>query len=501
MPEPLVPDLIQAVLGYRTWAIDADGWLLPFSLAAIAGPWRPGVNHATCHYAQWRGTAGGPDPAPPHAAPDPRCMCGLYALLDPRDRRLPRDDATLALGAVGAWGDIDVHRSGFRAQYATVLALAVPRRAAPHLRRRHERAAERYGVDLVAPDLLEAFGRRHAAPVPLSLLPPGARTPARSPRGARAGSAPVVPAVSTMPRPGTSPLRGVRAEEHLWVEMPDLRCGITRALATHLGPGPVDLTLPAVGTHHRTSDALAHVTGDTGETLRVWPPLSATVVEVNPALADDPGLLLRDPEGAGWLARLSPTDWTAEADGIAWGPAGEREYRTVLAEPDPWRELRATTLRVHSAQEVLAELRRRRAAPRFSDAAAVHEQLVVPLGTALARAPGTARALAGLRRRVHFRLHEPVTGFTLDARGPVAIVDGTGTEPADATATPAEVTLFLSAVDTERLLNGRLDIARAVRSGTIRADLETGPTLAVLSVLRRLADLPSSSGGTAAPPP
>ncbi len=512
MPEPLVPDLIQAVLGYRTWAIDAEGWLLPFSLAAIAGPWRPGINHATCHYAKWRGTVGGPDPAPPHEAPDPRCMCGLYALLDPRDRRLPRDDATVALGAVGAWGEIDVHRSGFRAQYATVLALAVPPRAASHLRRRHERAAERYGVDLVAPDLLEAFGRRHAAPVPPSLLPAAARPPAlprRRKGGRRTGAHSAAPGSSSPatllgPAPAygaTDVIRGLRPEEHLWFEVPEFRCGITGALADHLGPGPVDLTLPAVGTHHRTSDALAHLTGSAGETLRVWPPLSATVVEVNPALADDPGLLLRDPEGAGWLARLEPTDWTAEAGGIEWGPAADRAYRTALAEPDPWRELRATTLRVQSAQEVLAELRRRRALPRFPDAAAVHEQLVAPLAAALDREPATARALARLGRRVRFRLHEPSTGFTLDASGPMAFVGPDGAGPADAAPEPADVTFSLSAITAEQLLTGRLDVARAVRSGTIRADLETTPTLAVLSILRRLPDLPVRPGGHGPSPP
>lgn len=509
MPEPLVPDLIQAVLGYRTWAIDADGWLLPFSLAAVAGPWRPGINHATCHYAKWRGTVDGPEPAPPHPAPDPRCMCGLYALLDPRDRRLPRDDATLALGAVGAWGEIDVHRSGFRAEYATVLALAVPRHASPLMRRRHERAAERYGVDLVAPDLLEAFGRRHAAPVPPSLLPAAARPPAlpRTRKGNRTSARPSAAAALSaagglVSTPGAAgAVRGLRPEEHLWFEVPDFRCGITSALADHLGPGPIDLTLPAAGTHHRTSDALAHLTGSTGETLRVWPPLSATVVEVNPALADDPGLLLRDAEGAGWLARLAPTDWAADAGGLEWGPAADRAYRTALAEPDPWRELRATTLKVQSAQEVLAELRRRRALPRFPDAAAVHDRLVAPLMAALDREPAAARALARLGRRVRFRLHEPSAGFTVDARGATAFVTPRGAELADLAPEPADVTFCLSAVTAEQLFAGRLDIARAVRSGTIRADLEIAPTLAVLSVLRRLPELRTKPGGHGASPP
>lgn len=468
MSESLVPDLIEAVLGYRTWAIDADGWLMPFSLATISGPWRPGVNHARCHYAKWQRGASGPEPAPPHPAPHARCMCGLYALLDPRDQRLPWNDATLAVGAVGAWGELELHRAGFRAEYATVLALAVPRRTAPHLLARHEKAAARYGVELVAPDLLEAFGRRHAAPVPASLLP--SRRPEVPNRRAAA------------PRPAANPpapVRGLRPEEHVWFDVPEFRCGITGALAGQLGPGPIDLTLPAEGTRHRTSDALAHVTPVDGETLRIWPPLGGTVLEVNPALADDPGLLLRDPEGAGWLARLDPSDWNGEAGGIEWGAQAARAYRVVLQEPDPWSQLRATTLRVHSAEAVLAELRRRRALPRFADAAAVHEGLVEPLAVALGAAPSAARALARLRLRVGFLVSDPSTAFTLDATGPAAVLE---LHPARA----PDVTLSLDAVVLEQLLTRRLDLARAVRSGTIRADLETRRTLGILSVLRHL---------------
>ena len=60
-----------------------------------------------------------------HAPPVADCMCGLYALTDPADRRLDFR-ADQAVGAIAAWGDLEVHRTGFRAEHACVTALALP---------------------------------------------------------------------------------------------------------------------------------------------------------------------------------------------------------------------------------------------------------------------------------------------------------------------------------------------------------------------------------------
>ena len=476
MAAPAVPDLIQAVAGYRTWEVDADGWLLPFSLGAIAGPWRPGVNTAVCHYAKWRGDG----TREVHAAPHPRCMCGLYALANADDHRLPRDHPGLALGAVGAWGDLEVHRDGFRAEFATVLALAVSPRTPAHLRRRHERAAARYGVDLVAPELLEVTGLRHAAPVPASLLPggPGPAAPPPPPRAPSRRARRRGASVAGRAAPVTPAGVGTKVDDHTWLDATTLRCGITRAFAAHLGGEPVDLVLPSAGAFHRTSDALAHVTGAAGETMRVWPPLTATLTRVNPALLDDPGLLVRDPMGEGWLATLAPVAWAAEAGGLEWGPRGAAAYRSALRATDTWADLLATAVHVRSAEEVLAELRRRRAAPRFADGAAVTEQLVDPLRSALAADTEAGTLLARIEQRVAFVLSDPDAAFALEARGERARID--------AAPGAADVTLRLSAETAERLLTGRLDVARALRSGDLRSDATIGRTLAIASVLTAL---------------
>ncbi len=50
-------------------------------------------------------------------------------------------------------------------------------------------------------------------------------------------------------------------------------------------------------------------------------PLPGTVVEVNPLPTADPGLLNRDPEGAGWLCRVlaGPTDGRAAPPSVPTG--------------------------------------------------------------------------------------------------------------------------------------------------------------------------------------
>src|SRR3954471_11019442 len=138
MPED-APDFVEAVVGYRAWHIEPDGLLRPWTFTAL--PWQPGANCAVCAR-EVR-----------HEPPVADCMCGLYALTDPADRRLDFR-ADQAVGAIAAWGDLEVHRTGFRAEQACVTALALPDRAGFEQRAALARAAERYGVPLVAADRL-----------------------------------------------------------------------------------------------------------------------------------------------------------------------------------------------------------------------------------------------------------------------------------------------------------------------------------------------------------
>jgi len=60
----------------------------------------------------------------------------------------------------------------------------------------------------------------------------------------------------------------------------------------------------------------------------VYAPVSGEVTEGNPALADDPAIINRDPEGDGWFFKLKLAD-PMELDGLM-DEAGYREWVKTL---------------------------------------------------------------------------------------------------------------------------------------------------------------------------
>ena len=152
-----IPDFASAVAGYRAWQLGPGGVLFPLALPA-APPWEPVVNRARCF--------AGRDDA--HEAPGPRCICGLHALHDPDDERLKLGHP--AVGAIAAWGEMEVYAAGFRAEYAAVIALVQPSRSTGPPARLRE-AAGRYRVRLVSLADLEAEVREFALPLPDEVLP------------------------------------------------------------------------------------------------------------------------------------------------------------------------------------------------------------------------------------------------------------------------------------------------------------------------------------------
>ena len=49
-----------------------------------------------------------------------------------------------------------------------------------------------------------------------------------------------------------------------------------------------------------------------GKLLRVYSPISGTVVETNPGLNENPGLLNSDPYDKGWIYHIKPSNWVEE---------------------------------------------------------------------------------------------------------------------------------------------------------------------------------------------
>jgi len=60
----------------------------------------------------------------------------------------------------------------------------------------------------------------------------------------------------------------------------------------------------------------------------VYAPVGGEVIEGNPALADDPALINRDPEGEGWFFKLKLSD-ASELDGLM-DEAAYREWVKTL---------------------------------------------------------------------------------------------------------------------------------------------------------------------------
>ncbi len=159
------PDLPFAVAGYRAWQLGPGGVLFPLALPA-APPWESAVNRARC-FAGRRHDA--------HEVPAPHCTCGLHALHNPDDERLKLGQP--AVGAIAAWGELEVYAAGFRAEYASVIALARHPSASTGPPARLREAACRYGVRLVSLADLEAVASEFALPLSDEVLPKGQTGP------------------------------------------------------------------------------------------------------------------------------------------------------------------------------------------------------------------------------------------------------------------------------------------------------------------------------------
>jgi glycine cleavage system H protein len=89
--------------------------------------------------------------------------------------------------------------------------------------------------------------------------------------------------------------------------------GITVYAQEQLGD-IVFVELPSVGKALKKGDEAA-VVESVKAASEIYAPVSGTVTEVNNELSGDPGLINRDPTGAGWMFKLSVGD-ASELDGL-----------------------------------------------------------------------------------------------------------------------------------------------------------------------------------------
>ncbi len=99
--------------------------------------------------------------------------------------------------------------------------------------------------------------------------------------------------------------------DHEWVRLDDgvATVGITDHAQTALGD-IVFVDLPDPGRDVTAGEDCA-VVESVKAASDIFAPLAGKIVETNPALADDPALINRDPAGEGWFFRMVPSDLAA----------------------------------------------------------------------------------------------------------------------------------------------------------------------------------------------
>jgi hypothetical protein len=152
------PDLIEAIVAFRKWRV-VDG-----RLRSLYEPifWLEPMQEAECRSGRYQERLHGSRRGQQHNAPQAGCSCGIYASHEP-DYRFPTVDYRGVSGIVTAWGAIEVHADGLRAEFVQVEALSMY----SHWGRRQSDAvrtvAETLEVDLVDLYDLEAVAGRYGA--------------------------------------------------------------------------------------------------------------------------------------------------------------------------------------------------------------------------------------------------------------------------------------------------------------------------------------------------
>jgi hypothetical protein len=142
-----VPDGVVPLIGYREWALSrGDGG--PPRLRSLFHPtvWPPdGPLGAVCLRPMiWNGRTG----VGHTSVPDALCECGIYAFRDPRFDTLRGAKGPKARGVVRGWGRYVLGTSGWRCEFARIVAVL---------------------EDAEDPDAIRAIGDRYGIPVLRSL--------------------------------------------------------------------------------------------------------------------------------------------------------------------------------------------------------------------------------------------------------------------------------------------------------------------------------------------
>lgn len=168
------PDLTQRIIGYRQWVVNSRLELKAVGVGDKAEPWKPGPQRAKClvYLSEMN--------LPCIPVVDVNCHCGFYALHKLKDAEQYGGYATTSTvqGIVSAWGRVAVHDSGFRAEYAEIVAIICPDEKVEKVEQGNYRfpalyrgVASKYNVPLIEYKYAEEFAREFGAEVPKELYP------------------------------------------------------------------------------------------------------------------------------------------------------------------------------------------------------------------------------------------------------------------------------------------------------------------------------------------
>ena len=119
-------------------------------------------------------------------------------------------------------------------------------------------------------------------------------------------------------------------EKHVWarVEGGEVVVGLTD-VAQNMAKTIISVTARGAGRPIKRGKSVATV--ESGKWVGPVPsPVEGQLLAVNQELTTNPGLLNSDPYGAGWIARLAPTDWSVDVAELVTGDAGVEAYQVFL---------------------------------------------------------------------------------------------------------------------------------------------------------------------------
>ena len=116
--------------------------------------------------------------------------------------------------------------------------------------------------------------------------------------------------------------------EHEWIKVEGDTATI--GISNHAQEALGDIVFAEVPEHGKTLNKgdEAAVVESVKAASDVYAPVAGEVIEGNPALADDPALINRDPEGEGWFFKMTLAD-ASELDGLM-DEAAYREWVKTL---------------------------------------------------------------------------------------------------------------------------------------------------------------------------